>query len=115
MLADRACADCGVRDPRVLEFDHQDHVGKVECVTLLAQRGAAWTRIEAEIAKCDIRCANCHRRRTAEQFNWPKLTFSPSVAGGPGEIRTPDVVRIKMAALARAAERYGSPVIKAAT
>lgn len=96
-LADHACADCGVRDPRVLEFDHRDHVGKVECVTLLAHRGAAWTRIEAEIAKCDIRCASCHRRRTAEQFNWPKLVLSPAPAGGPGQIRTGDFSHAKRA------------------
>ena len=28
--------------------------------------------VEAEIAKCELRCANCHRRRTAQQFDWPK-------------------------------------------
>jgi hypothetical protein len=26
--------------------------------------------IEAEIAKCDVRCANCHRRRTCERAGW---------------------------------------------
>jgi CubicO group peptidase (beta-lactamase class C family) len=33
----------------------------------------AWANIQEEIAKSDVRCANCHRRRTALQFDWPKL------------------------------------------
>ena len=32
-----------------------------------------WSSIEEEIAKCEVRCANCHRQRTALQFGWPKL------------------------------------------
>ena len=40
------CADCGEADPVVLEFDH-----------LRDKR--------FEVAKCDVVCANCHKRRTA--------------------------------------------------
>jgi hypothetical protein len=29
-----------------------------------------WRVIEAEIAKCDVRCANFHRRRSAHSKGW---------------------------------------------
>jgi len=58
-----ACVDCGERDPLVLEFDHVDL--KRAAVTRLAWYGCSLATIDAEIAKCQIRCANCHRRMTA--------------------------------------------------
>jgi hypothetical protein len=42
-------------------------------VGFLAGRGYPWTTVENELAKCQVRCANCHRRRTAVQFDWPNL------------------------------------------
>jgi hypothetical protein len=75
LLAARGCIDCGERDPIVLEFDHRESGTKVASVSDLAHRlGVAWEKVLAEIAKCDIRCANCHRRKTAAQFGWYKYT-----------------------------------------
>jgi hypothetical protein len=37
--------------------------------------GYGWNRILAEIAKCQVRCANCHRRKTARDFKWFKTDF----------------------------------------
>jgi len=68
-----ACVDCGEDDPLLLEFDHRDPESKVAEVAWLANR-KPWRAVLAEIEKCDVRCANCHRRRTAHQFAWPKLT-----------------------------------------
>ena len=59
------CVDCGERDPLVLDFDHRSD--KIAEVSVLVGRGADWTTIAEEIAKCEVRCANCHRRRTAER------------------------------------------------
>ncbi|MCW3039380.1 MAG: hypothetical protein JWM31_1285 [Solirubrobacterales bacterium] len=63
VLAGAACADCGTRDTVVMEFDHLD--GKVESVARLLGGGANPARLDAEIARCEIVCVNCHRRRTA--------------------------------------------------
>ncbi len=63
------CVDCGEADPVVLDFDHRDPSQKRGDIARLAPK-KAWRQILAEIAKCDVRCANCHRRRTAKQFAW---------------------------------------------
>lgn len=67
-LESHPCVDCGESDIRVLEFDH---IGtKSENISRLIAIGAAWSTLVVEIAECVIRCANCHRRRTARQFSW---------------------------------------------
>jgi hypothetical protein len=58
------CVDCGERDPVVLEFDHLSE----KLFTIGHDlRDRSWESILAEIAKCDVVCANCHRRRTAQR------------------------------------------------
>jgi hypothetical protein len=58
------CMDCGVSYPSyVMDFDHRDPSQKVANVSQLARRGN-WIKIKAEIEKCDVICANCHRERT---------------------------------------------------
>jgi hypothetical protein len=57
------CVDCGERDPVVLEFDHRDGEEKEAEIARLVHDGAAWYRVQREIDKCDVRCANDHRRR----------------------------------------------------
>jgi hypothetical protein len=69
-LLDHPCVDCGISDPLVLEFDHMDN--KIMDVSSLAGSSVAWKRVEAEIAKCVVRCANCHRKRTALDRGWYK-------------------------------------------
>lgn len=62
LLAISECADCCARDPVVLEFDHRrDKLGNV---TTMARGACSLRTLQDEIAKCEIRCGNCHRRRT---------------------------------------------------
>ena len=56
------CADCGETDFRVLEFHHRDPSTKTRAITKM-MGGYTWQRIQEEIAKCDVLCANCHARR----------------------------------------------------
>ena len=58
------CVDCGETDPVVLQFDHLRDKQFDVSVGLFYKN---WGEILAEIAKCEVRCANCHRRRTAER------------------------------------------------
>jgi hypothetical protein len=67
-LREHPCVDCGETDPVVLEFDHRDPCTKKLYVAQMIERRYAWAKIEAEIEKCDVRCANCHRRKTSRQF-----------------------------------------------
>lgn len=60
------CEDCGIADPIVLDFDHV-RGDKRHNVSKLAKDGYSWEAIMAEIAKCDVVCSNCHRRRTAKR------------------------------------------------
>jgi hypothetical protein len=73
-LANHPCINCGESDPIVLEFDHRDRIDKIESVSILV-RNSSWKRIEFEIQKCDVLCANCHRRKTAAEFNYKRHIF----------------------------------------
>lgn len=58
------CADCGISYPSyVMDFDHVR--GKKECnVGQMITRAVSVERVEAEMAKCEVVCSNCHRERT---------------------------------------------------
>lgn len=75
-LSVHPCVDCGEADPIVLEFDHRQD--KLSAISRLA-REATLDKIKLEIKKCDVRCANCHRRRTAKSLGWYKFLEAPVV------------------------------------
>jgi hypothetical protein len=67
---DNPCADCGVRYPHyVMDFDHREGEIKLANISALNQhRRVSIPKLAAEIAKCDLVCANCHRERTYQRL-----------------------------------------------
>lgn len=62
---DVPCADCGGRFPTVcMDFDHLPGFKKLAGVANLTYSLASMDRLLAEIEKCEVVCANCHRLRT---------------------------------------------------
>jgi hypothetical protein len=63
-LKNHPCVDCGESDLIVLEFDH---LTDKSFAVAYGIRNCNWDSVLAEIAKCDVVCANCHGRRTAQR------------------------------------------------
>lgn len=76
-LKSHPCVDCGESDILVLEFDHRKNIEKETEISSSLKKFNSLVKLKQEIAKCDVRCANCHRKKTAfEQKSW-KLKFAP--------------------------------------
>jgi hypothetical protein len=84
-LTGRRCVDCGERDIVVLEFDHRDGEKKRANVARLVLSGS-WEAVALEIEKCDVRCVNCHRLRTARQFRWTAKLAGMNRVGYEGTV-----------------------------
>lgn len=76
-LLTKECVDCGNNNPLVLEFDHINPSDKFKEVGMLVHEGYSIKTIFNEITKCEIRCANCHRIKTATDQKWYK--FQPRI------------------------------------
>ena len=64
-LTDVPCADCGKRYPYyVMDFDHKKFSDKIADVSRMFTRNWSLDKIKAEVKKCEVVCANCHRIRT---------------------------------------------------
>jgi hypothetical protein len=62
----RGCVDCGYKaHSDALELDHRP--GEIKSRTVASLMYASWEVIKCELAKCDIRCCNCHAIKTFER------------------------------------------------
>jgi hypothetical protein len=67
------CVDCGETDPLVLEFDHLRNKSFAISAGLHYRN---WSELLREIEKCEVRCANCHRRRTARNGGFGRVLLT---------------------------------------
>ena len=63
----KCCVDCGVTDPRVLEFDHVNGDKVAGIAALIKTLNVSLSDVLVEIEKCDLVCKNCHAIRTIER------------------------------------------------
>jgi len=73
------CVDCGQRHPATLHFHHRNSEDKVFNISDAVYKGFSLDRIEKEISKCIVLCANCHAIRHFNMRN--KKQTSPGIAG----------------------------------
>jgi len=70
-LRRETCVDCGLvvtpQNLAAFDFDHRDRSIKRDQVGRLVGSPAA---LAAEMAKCDLRCAHCHRLKTWRNKDW---------------------------------------------
>lgn len=79
-LSTKKCTDCGEKDPVVLDFDHISPKVKFKSISKMLSGHYSWKSVAKEIKKCEIRCANCHRRKAYLQFGcWGRTKKAPIV------------------------------------
>lgn len=84
-LMQHPCVDCGETNLVVLDFDH---VGEKRwSVSHMVNRGFPWATIEDEIKRCQVRCANCHRIKTARERGYYERKFRGQLFEAPGAYR----------------------------
>jgi hypothetical protein len=64
--SNHSCVDCGFSDPKALDFDHVRGEKKYN-LSQMSELGLGRQKILDEIAKCDVRCSNCHRIATHDR------------------------------------------------
>ncbi len=75
-LLSHPCVDCGETDILVLEFDHRERSHKFSEIGHIIKQRLSLERLVQEIEKCEVRCANCHRRKTEKENNSWKLQYA---------------------------------------
>lgn len=62
------CCDCGKNFPvEAMDFDHIDPTTKIDKISAMIYKGSE-PLLLAEVAKCELVCANCHRIRTRKRL-----------------------------------------------
>lgn len=79
-LKNKPCSDCGSVFPHyVMDFDHKEN--KLFNIAD-AFRRVGWSKLSAEIEKCDLVCSNCHRIRTHKRRALSLISKTPDFDSG---------------------------------
>ena len=66
------CAKCGFSDIRALDWHHPDPNEKVNSISEMVRDRVSMDKLQAELDKCELICANCHRIEEQRLGNWTK-------------------------------------------
>ena len=99
-LVGKGCVDCGERDPVVLQFDHLRD--KRNSISEMIVNGWSWETIRLELGKCEIRCANCHQRKTAVERGYYARTLNGIIENRIGHPSVPDSSQRAVSSMDRA-------------
>ncbi|WP_424001723.1 homing endonuclease associated repeat-containing protein [Haloarcula salina] len=69
------CRRCDETDPACLDFHHRDEEEKEMTISQMITYGYSKAKLTEEMAKCDILCANCHRK---EHYEVPETVTRPA-------------------------------------
>lgn len=58
----RGCSKCSENHPAALDFHHRDPSQKISEIATMRGKVISIKRLQTEVDKCDILCANCHRK-----------------------------------------------------
>ena len=79
-LTQNPCVDCGEQRIPTLQFDHIEPSLKRFNITEAVRRRVGLATLKIEIAKCEVRCANCHAIKTARDQGWyVRLDTDPNI------------------------------------
>lgn len=73
--AGKCCLVCRENDPCCLDYHHRDPGEKFMTVNDMVRQRYSHKRILAEMAKCDLLCANCHRKHHFGNTRQPKVVL----------------------------------------
>lgn len=91
-LLSHSCVDCGKEDIDVLEFDHVRGIKNIEVTTMIHSNSI--DKIKEEIEKCEVRCANCHKKRH-KTSSLAQLGQSDSVTSRRSGVQIPQELQNK--------------------
>lgn len=68
------CELCNEKDPVCLEFHHIDPSTKIADISVMVRNRASVEKILAEMEKCEVICANCHRKTHHPEGYFSRVT-----------------------------------------